>query len=220
VDEAQDLSALELRMVARRSRQGSMTVLGDLAQATTPAAQTDWRDARRVLGARLEELVVGYRVPAPIIEFANRLLPEAAPGVRPTSSVRLQGDAPRVVAVTLADRGLRVADETIRLAQSWNTVAVVAPQTLTGEIGQALGTAGVEYIDGQRSSVLGEHVTLLTPAATKGLEFDAVLVVEPGLIMSEEPHGARALYVVLTRAVQHLSLIHADPLPLSLAPAA
>src|SRR5579872_1543170 len=86
VDEAQDLSAMELRMVARRARGGSMTLLGDLAQATAPAAQSRWEDAVSHLGAarpQIDELTVGYRVPAAIMAFADRLLPEIAPALRP-----------------------------------------------------------------------------------------------------------------------------------------
>jgi len=220
VDEAQDLSALELRMIARRSRLGSMTVLGDLAQASSPAAQTSWDDAIEHLAAekpRFEELTVGYRVPAPILDFANRLLAEAAPGVRASTSVRLRGDPPRLVEVEVGHRGQAAASEVALLGRTWTSVGVVAPASLIGEVAGALGAAGVAFVDGQRSAALGDHVTLLPPAATKGLEFDAVLVVEPARILAEEPNGSRILYVVLTRAVQHLGIVHAEALPAALA---
>ena len=101
VDEAQDLSAMELRAVARRCPSRSMTVLGDLAQATAPGAQSSWDDAVVHLGspptASIEELELGYRVPAPILDVANRLLPEVAPGVRAARSVRLDGPPPELV---------------------------------------------------------------------------------------------------------------------------
>src|SRR5262249_51380730 len=87
VDEAQDLSAMELRILARRAVGRSMTVLGDLAQATAPGAQRRWEDAVDHLGrddARLEELALGYRVPAAVLDYANRLLPEVAPHVQPS----------------------------------------------------------------------------------------------------------------------------------------
>jgi DNA helicase IV len=215
VDEAQDLSALDLRMLARRSRRSSMTVLGDLAQATAPGAQTSWDDAISALGAKatLDELTLGYRVPAPIMEFANRLLPEAAPGVRAATSVRLRGDAPRLTAVDAAARMARVAEEAAELAARWTSVGVVAPESLFDEVAQAMSGAAVPFVDGRRTAELGDHVTLLPPGSTKGLEFDAVLAVEPARIVAEEANGLRVLYVVLTRAVQQLHIVHAEPLP-------
>jgi DNA helicase IV len=219
VDEAQDLSALELRMLARRSRRGSMTILGDLAQATAPASQTAWDDVVEHLGVkvRVEELTVGYRVPAPIMDFANQLLPEAAPDVTPATSVRSRGEAPQVIVVAEAARATRAAAEVAELASSWAAVGVVAPDSVLDEVAEALSAAGVPFANGRTAAALGDHVTLLPPTSTKGLEFDAVLVVEPGRIASEEANGTRLLYVALTRAVQHLCIVHAEPLPLALA---
>jgi DNA helicase IV len=220
VDEAQDLSAMELRMIARRSAQGSMTILGDLAQATAPAAQTDWSEALvhlDVPGARLEELTVGYRVPEPIMTFANRLLPYAAPGLRPPSSVRAGGEAPRVVAVPLDERPEAVAAEVRALANRWPLTGVVVPELLRDPITTALNRAEIAFVDGMTAATLGDHITLLPPAATKGLEFDAVVVVEPAEIIAGSGGDLRQLYVVLTRAVQHLSVVHSAPLPPALA---
>ena len=222
VDEAQDLSAMELRMIARRSRSGSMTVLGDLAQATAPGAQTDWSEALAVLGpidAAYDELTVGYRVPGPILDYANRLLPEAAPGVVASTSVRLTGAAPEVIEVDGDEVAGRAADEVAALLQVDSSIGVVVPDRLRPAVGAALSAAGITWVDGARTLTLGEHVTLLPPQATKGLEFDAVVVVEPSLIASEEGAGLRLLYVVLTRAVQHLSIVHSIALPAALAAA-
>ncbi len=218
VDEAQDLSALDLRMVARRSRKGSMTVLGDLAQATSPGAQSNWADAIAQLGAtaRLEELTVGYRVPAPVMDFANRLLPEAAPGLAPARSVRQRGSEPRLLAVDAGDRAGETVAEAERLLGAWTSVGLIAPTSLLAELTAALKDAGTPFVDGTRASALGDHLTLLPPASTKGLEFDAVVAVEPQRIVAEEPNGMRALYVVLTRAVQQLSVVHAEGLPRAL----
>jgi DNA helicase IV len=219
VDEAQDLSAMELRMIARRSRSGSMTVLGDLAQATAPGAQTDWTDALAVLGpidAGYEELTVGYRVPGPILELANRLLPEAAPGVKASSSVRMTGSAPAVTQVESDQLAARAAAEVLGLLQVDSSIGVVVPGALRAEVGRALTDAGVTWVDGARTLSLGDHVTVLPPEATKGLEFDAVVVVEPALIATEDRGSLRLLYVVLTRAVQHLSILHSQPLPAAL----
>jgi DNA helicase IV len=219
VDEAQDLSAMELRAVARRCPSRSMTVLGDLAQATAPAAQTSWEEAVVHLGspstAAIEELELGYRVPRPILDVANRLLPEVAPGVRAARSVRVEGSAPVVVA-TGADE---LAGETARvvagLAQQWGSVGVIVPRSLTDAVAAALDHASVAFGTGARGG-LGDVVTLLGPREAKGLEFDAVVVVEPSEVYQDQ-QGGRLLYIALTRAVQALAILHARPLPAALA---
>jgi len=218
VDEAQDLSAMELRAVARRCPSRSMTVLGDLAQATAPGAQASWEDAVVHLGspatASIEELELGYRVPRPILDVANRLLPEVAPGVQPARSVRVDGAAPTIVPVAAAERADRVAEEVAGLAAAWGSVGVIAPVHLGDEIGEALTRAGVPYGTGRRGG-LGGVVTLLEPPEAKGLEFDAVVVVEPAAVF-DDVRGGRLLYIALTRAVQELAIVHAEPLPLAL----
>jgi DNA helicase IV len=216
VDEAQDLSAMELRMIARRSRRGSITALGDLAQTTSPAGQTDWADAVADLGvpgAQLDELTIGYRVPEPIMAFANRLLPHTAPNVSPPRSVRRVGQGPRIVSVEQFQLVTAAAAEASSVSSTWPLTGVVTPASMCDDVGAALGQAGVAFVDGVRLAALGEHVTLLPAASTKGLEFDAVVVVEPSRIVAEADGDLRLLYVVLTRAVQHLSVVHALPLP-------
>jgi DNA helicase IV len=221
VDEAQDLSAMEFRMIARRSVRASMTVLGDLAQATAPGAQTDWSDSVAYLdadGARVEHLTVGYRVPEPIMSFANRLLPQVAPGLRPPRSVRETGRPPAITVAGPEQLVRAVAAEVAEQARRWTLTAVVVPDGLRKEVGQVLSDSGVAYVDGTVAPALGDHVNLLLPAATKGLEFDAVVVVEPARIVDEAGGDLRVLYVVLTRAVQHLSIVHSHPLPPALTP--
>ena len=216
VDEAQDLSAMELRMIARRSRRGSVTALGDLAQTTSPAGQTDWAEAIRDLGtpeAQLDELTIGYRVPEPIMAFANRLLPHTAPSVRPPSSVRRVGRAPTIVSVDPLQLVAAAAAEASSVASIWPLTGIVTPESMCKDVGVALEDAAVAFVDGVRVAALGEHVTLLPAASTKGLEFDAVVVVEPCQIVAETDGDLRLLYIALTRAVQHLSIVHAQPLP-------
>jgi DNA helicase IV len=216
VDEAQDLSSMELRMIARRSRRGSITALGDLAQTTSPAGQTDWAEAVLDLGApdaKLDELTVGYRVPEPIMAFANRLLPYTAPNVRPPGSVRLVGRAPTIISVDPLRLVRAAAEETSAVASTWPLTGVVVPEAMRKDVGACLADAGVEFVDGVRVAALGEHVTLLPAGSTKGLEFDAVVVIEPSEIVAEAGGDLRLLYVVLTRAVQHLSIVHCRPLP-------
>ncbi len=139
VDEAQDLSAMEVRAIARRCPTRSMTVLGDLAQATSPGAQSSWADVVATLGspsaASVEELALGYRVPASIMEFANRLLPAVAPGVAAARSVRTAGREPEVVRVEPAGAGAgaagvagEVAARVAGLAGEWGSVGVVVPE--------------------------------------------------------------------------------------------
>jgi DNA helicase IV len=244
VDEAQDLSAMELRAVARRCPSRSMTVLGDLAQATAPGAQGAWEEvvgllapsrsgpgtagvagAGGVAEASVEELELGYRVPAPIIDVANRLLPAYAPGVRPARSVRVEGRPPVVVPCPDADPAalaVEVATRTAALAGDWTSVGVVVPDPLLGPVGDALAGAGTGFGSARRpagATGRGEVVTLLAPPEAKGLEFDAVLVVEPAAFLATdagEAVGGRLLYIALTRAVQELTIVHAEPLPVAL----
>jgi DNA helicase IV len=204
VDEAQDLTAMALRALARRCPRRSMTVLGDLAQATRAGAQRSWDDVLVHLGspdgAEFTELDLGYRVPAPIIDFANRLLPEAAPDVRPSRSVRESGDAPNVVTVGSSDELGEETNRVVRdLVARWTSVGVIVPDA-TGVV--------VAAADG---------VTVVPPPEAKGLEFDAVVVVEPAAFVpasgDEHRAGLRLLYVALTRAVQTLTIVHRLPLP-------
>lgn len=219
VDEAQDLSAMELRAVARRCPSRSMTILGDLAQATAPGAQSSWEAAVEHLGspatASIEELELGYRVPKPILDVANRLLPEVAPGVRPSRSVRLDGNAPVRVAATDASLAGVVVGLVREHVAAWSSVGVVAPVGHADRLEAALTTAGVTFGDGRRGG-LSDVVTVLLPPEAKGLEFDAVIVVEPAAFLLDGDEGGRLLYIALTRAVQELTIVHAAPLPAAL----
>lgn len=227
VDEAQDLSPMGLRMLARRASGGSMTVLGDLAQATSPQATGSWRlvvsalaDHVNELSVREEpvsvrnsELTVGYRVPAAILDVANRLLAEAAPEVTPARSVREGGDPPLVVRVDEPNLAGAVVSEVTALRERTASVAVVALDHRLETLERALEAAGLPA-DRVGGAGLPGHdaVALVTPAAVKGLEFDAVVVVEPSEVAGLDS-GLRHLYVAMTRAVQHLGIVHAEPLP-------
>ena len=218
-DEAQDLSPMQLRMLARRCPSGSMTLLGDLAQGIGVWAHDEWPDLTRWLpaggGVSVVELRFGYRSPAQVLELASRLLPEAAPQVRPTATVR-RGRTDPVRLEVAADRLLgSVAGEAARLAAEWATVAVIVPAPLAGPVEQALLARGLDVGEATRDG-LGRPVTVVAAGDAKGLEFDAVVVVEPSRI-AEGGRGLRVLYVALTRPTQHLSIVTTAGLPAALA---
>jgi DNA helicase IV len=200
VDEAQDHSAVGLRVIGRRSPKRSMTVLGDLAQSSTPAGQQDWATALahlRVDDSTVAELTIGYRVPAPILDIANRLLPLTGVAATPSRSVRHMGAPP---AVRVAGPGRLVAevvDEVVRLRHRHRSAGVVAAANL---------------IDQLREGLPGD-VPVFTPEAVKGLEFDAVVVVNPHELLDGTERGARLLYVAMTRAVQVLCFVSDQPPP-------
>ncbi len=221
VDEAQDQSGMALRMLGRRARNGSMTVLGDLAQATAPGALVSWDEALAALGAdrsaataRVCELTVGYRVPASILDVANRLLDVAAPDVTPARSVRPGGAPPLIIRTSEDERWSAVATEVWALREQTSSVAVVAIDEHLDEIETALVSQEVAVVRVGRAGLPGaEAVALVDADRVKGLEFDAVIVVEPSAIVGDDQHGLRRLYVSLTRAVRHLGLVHSHDLP-------
>jgi DNA helicase IV len=200
VDEAQDLSAMELRLVARRTPERSLTVLGDLAQATTVGAQQSWEQAMVALGhgksdARgierepqrgyISPLLLGYRVPETLLAFANQLLPVAAPYVQHSRSVRTGGDGPSFVEVTDSEGLLAaVVTETVRLRTDLGLVGVLAPASLVAQVAQAFADAGVTALDITKHGAIEQGIALVSAEAAKGLEFDGVVVVEPAAIVS------------------------------------
>ncbi|HLI52881.1 MAG TPA: AAA family ATPase [Acidimicrobiales bacterium] len=232
VDEAQDLSPMQLRMVARRSLSGSMTVVGDIAQATGPWAPGSWSQVVEHLptrrGWRLSELTVNYRTPSEIMELAARILEQLAPGMRPPESVRSSGAPPLVLDVgrpsglgpdpRLVGSVVAAVQDHMR-ASPEGTAAVIAPPSLLRPLGEGLAQAGVVYGTAGRDA-LDVPVSLLSVDDAKGLEFDSVTVVEPAAVIAESPQGLRSLYVAVTRATQRLSVVHSAPLPAALAGAA
>jgi DNA helicase IV len=236
VDEVQDLSPMQLRMLTRRSLSGSMTVVGDIAQATAPWAPRRWSDITDHLPTRrppkLVELTVSYRTPAEVVEVAARVLAVAAPELKPPTPVRKTGVPPRVVSVPPAgdpdDPGAQEAALARAVAQAAaeemaavgsGRVAVLAPGSMLTPITTALTEAGTPVVDPRdmRRGGLSDPLVLLAADAANGLEFDAVVVAEPGLIAGTTARGLRTLYVALTRPTQRLTLVHAAPLPAPLA---
>jgi DNA helicase IV len=222
VDEAQDLSPMQLRMLTRRSLNGSMTVVGDIAQATGAWAHASWDEILALLPdrkpARRAELTIGYRIPAKNMELAARVLAEAAPDLQPPQSIREGGDPPRIVAcgpADLADAVGRVTAEELAAIGSGN-VAVIVPWSQLDSASAALDAAGIAHGQASRHG-LDQQVTVVPVGLVKGLELDVSVVVEPAAIVEEEAQGMRALYVALTRATKRLAVVHARPLPPCLA---
>ncbi|HEU4541109.1 MAG TPA: AAA family ATPase [Jiangellaceae bacterium] len=213
LDEAQDLSPMELRAVGRRAALGSVTVLGDIAQGTTPWATSSWDVALRHLsqkGAHLEVLRRGYRVPAAVIEFASGLLPAIAPGLEPPEPVRTNRGQ---LAVVLADDLTGLPALVRRTLDRPGSVGVIAADDQISEVSDQLGEIEFAHVtDGADT-----RLTLVPAGLAKGLEFDHVVVIEPARIVAAEVRGLRRLYVVLTRAVSSLTVVHTEPLPDQLA---
>ncbi|MEO9139758.1 MAG: AAA family ATPase [Jatrophihabitans sp.] len=214
VDEAQDLSAMQCRVVARRCPLGSITVLGDLAQATTPWALGDWISTLHHLGqdAAVRPLTAGYRVPGEVLEVANRLLPHIAPDVPPATSIRHGSDALRIIA------GGSVADQVRACLDELGSIGVIVADAMVTPTLTELATAGIDAR--MLADDAAPRVTVVPAGEAKGLEFDSVVLVEPAAIVAAEASrvdGLRRLYVVLTRAVSRLRIVHCLPLPAELA---
>ncbi|NIK56662.1 HelD family protein [Kribbella shirazensis] len=215
LDEAQDLSAMQLRAVGRRCSTGSMTVLGDIAQGTTPWATPSWDEALKHLGktsAHTEELTAGFRVPGQVIEYAARLLPSIAPHLKPPTAVRrARGE----LTITRVPDALAAAVTTVHeVSERLGSIGLIVPDALVPAARKAL--QGIPF------SVLGDeddvdsHLDVVPASLAKGLEFDHVVLVEPaGIVAGEadERTGLRRLYVCLTRAVTSLVVLHSEDLP-------
>ncbi|MFG2099608.1 HelD family protein [Micromonospora echinaurantiaca] len=216
VDEAQDLSPMQCRVIARRSEHGSITLLGDLAQGTAPWAATDWRQSLAHLGkpeATVVPLTIGFRVPAAVVAFANRLLPALAVDVPPAESLRRDG---ALDVRTVGDLSAATVAEVRAALAHEGSIAVIAADDAVDGLRAALATAGVEAATADDPGA-GARVTVVPATLVKGLEYDHVIVVEPAAIVAAEPRGLHRLYVVLTRAVSRLSVLHHAPLPAELA---
>ncbi|MGD9701779.1 MAG: ATP-binding domain-containing protein [Acidimicrobiia bacterium] len=215
VDEAQDLSAVGLRAIGRRSTTGSFTILGDLAQSTTPAGQAGWDAVRSHLDvpvAQTAVLTVGYRVPAGILEHANRLLPLTGVDVPASRSVRETGAEPQVLVDADAGIAELVARAVEALRHHHRLIGVVAPDAWHDPITETLARHGRRTVD-HVQQLADDEIAMFSPEAVKGLEFDGVVVAAPHEILDGTPRGARLLYVAMTRAVQELYLVSDRPLP-------
>ncbi|GLX39924.1 DNA helicase [Streptomyces roseochromogenus] len=217
LDEAQDLSPMQYRAVGRRCTTGSATVLGDLAQGTTPWATRSWDEALTHLGkpeAAVEELTAGFRVPREVIAYASRLLPSISPGLAPVSSVR-ETPGSLVVSET-ADLTADVVSACQDSLAHEGSIGLIAADARIPVLAEALLAAGLPYLAPGEETTARSRLTLVPASLAKGLEYDYVVLDEPAAIVSGEPDertGLRRLYVCLTRAVSGLTALHTAPLP-------
>jgi DNA helicase IV len=215
VDEAQDLSPMECRAIARRCETGSATVLGDLAQGTTPCATASWPELLAHLGkgdAQLRVLEVGYRVPRQILEFANRLLDEIAPSLTRASSLRHDPGSLDIVATSPDHFGSSLLAACAEASARPGSIAIIAADEQVTALSRILRTAGLGHAVLDATPGPG-RLTIVPVSLAKGLEFDQVIVVEPARITATGSRGPHRLYVALTRAVSRLTVLHTEPLP-------
>lgn len=240
VDEAQDLSPMQLESIRRRSRTGWMTVLGDLAQATSPWSSESWEEI--VLHLRhdrvpteIVELSIGYRLPREVHDLAMRLLPEIGPRLGTPEAVRASGQQVRVLASHVGEVAWRVVEEVHHLLMGEGAghpagtggglIGVIVPDRDREAVVRVLDDAGLNWSHelvsdaghggpvAQNGTGPSTPIVVLGATQAKGLEFDDVIVVEPGEVAGESTQGLRALFVALTRTTNRLSLVHAEPLP-------
>ncbi|MFE5816733.1 HelD family protein [Streptomyces sp. NPDC056479] len=216
IDEAQDLSPMQYRAVGRRCTTGSATVLGDLAQGTTPWATRSWDEALAHLGKSegvIEELTAGFRVPTDVITYASRLLPHIAPGLTPVASIR---ENPGFFEVREVPVTAEVVAACAELLRNEGSVGLIAADARVPALSEALAAEGIAYLAPGEETTEQTRLTLVPASLAKGLEYDYVVLDEPQAVVDGEPDertGLRRLYVALTRAVSGLIVAHSGPLP-------
>jgi DNA helicase IV len=213
VDEAQDLSPMQWRLLIRRCPMRSFTIVGDIAQASAAAGATNWSGALTPFfrdNWRLEELTVNYRTPAQIAREAEAFAIAHGLPVTPTRAVR-EGDWPIQTVDAAGDAPGRVADAVADVVSELaaglsGTLAVIAPVAIVDEVFGAL-TPALGRDVGRGAAGLSRQVAVLTAREAKGLEFDDVVLADPDAIVAESPRGAAALYVAMTRPTQRLVVV-------------
>jgi DNA helicase IV len=218
VDEAQDLTAMQWRMLARRVPSGSMTLVGDPGQASQPGALASWDDVLAHLPIRATPqfvtLSVNYRTPTEVMDIAAKLLAVAAPAVEPSRSVRSTGEQPRFIATTPDALVSDTIASVRRVRARSGTIAVIAPRALHAQLESALRDLGAVA---DVADALDAPIAILDATAAKGLEFDHVVVVEPSRLVRADRAGLRLLYVTITRTTKSLLVVHSESLPEGLA---
>ncbi|AIA05276.1 HelD family protein [Streptomyces noursei] len=219
LDEAQDLSPMQYRAVGRRCTTGSATVLGDIAQGTTPWATDTWQQALAHLGkpcSVVEELTQGFRVPREVIAYASRLLPAIAPDLKEATSIRESAGDFEVRAVEPADLDATVLAACHDALAKEGSIGLIAADARIPVLRAALEEAGISALSPGAETSADARLTLVPATLAKGLEYDYVVLDEPAAVVDGEPDertGLRRLYVCLTRPVSGLTIVHAAGLP-------
>lgn len=212
IDEAQDLSPMQLRSIRRRSATGSMTVFGDLAQSCGAWARDSWAEVVEALRIDLPvvnaALEFGYRVPRRIFDVAARLLPEIAPDV-PAPQVVREGPSDPDFVEAVDDGALvrEVANSVREYSARGNSVGVICSIAAFDRVARQFEDDSMVWRDVGREGP-GSSINLVRAADARGLEFDAVVVVEPEAISGDMERGGRLLYVALTRTTRHLTVVY------------
>ncbi len=210
-DEAQDLSPMQLLALRRRSETGAMTIVGDIAQSTGHWARDSWDDIVDHLASPLPretvQLEYGYRVPRGVMDVAGRLLPLAAPGIRPPDVVRDVERGPQWHTVAGDDDHYARVVQVVREHSSNGLfVGVICPDAGRQPLEAAFRAAGMQWNNADAGG-LAAAINVVNPVASKGLEFDAVVVVDPQTIVEAGPQGLRMLYIALTRTTGYLDVV-------------
>ncbi|MGW3560139.1 HelD family protein [Streptomyces sp. NPDC000963] len=219
LDEAQDLSPMQYRAVGRRCTTGSATVLGDLAQGTTPWATESWAQALGHLGkpeAVVEELTAGFRVPREVIAYASRLLPHMSPGLAAVESVRENPGSLEVRHARAEDLDAAVVAACVEALEHEGSIGLIAADARIAPLAEALAAAGLPHLSPGEETTAESRLTLVPASLAKGLEYDYVVLDEPAAVVDGEPDertGLRRLYVALTRAVSGLTVVHSASVP-------
>jgi DNA helicase IV len=219
LDEAQDLSPMQYRAVGRRCSTGSATILGDIAQGTTPWATESWAAALAHLGkpaATVEELTQGFRVPREVIAYASRLLPVIAPGLSEATSVREAAGSLQVRRTAAGELDGAVVAACREALAHEGSVGLIAADARVPALAAALEAAGLSHLAPGQETSRDARLALVPASLAKGLEYDYVVLDDPAAVVSGEPDertGLRRLYVALTRAVSGLTVVHTAPLP-------
>ncbi|GII51836.1 DNA helicase [Planotetraspora thailandica] len=214
VDEAQELSEMAWRTVMRRCPSRSMTIVGDIAQTGTAAGAASWG---RMLGPYLQDrwreagLTVNYRTPAELMAVASQVLELVGPDLKAPESVRQTGERPWALKVD--DMAGRLAPVVREEIVEGGRLVVIVPARDAERLGAVIAAEVPGAATGAGPATLDASVAVLSVADAKGLEFDSVIVVEPGRILTESPRGPSDLYVALTRATRRLGVIHTGGLP-------
>jgi DNA helicase IV len=221
IDEAQDLTPMQLRAVRRRSQNSWLTVVGDLGQASGEWQHSDWEEVFSYLAPeqpfRATQLPLTYRVPDLVMDVAQHVLNAAAPELEPTESVLDAVDRPQFTETKYHDLFTYAAEEAARCVAEDETTAIIVAESQLHAMRFTLDQLGLKYSNLLEDGIRESGITLVRSVDSKGLEFASVVIVEPDAIVQERPLGLRVLYVAITRAMKRLRVVYADPLPASLA---